>query len=711
MKKLFLSLILAQFLAVGVLFIKSVSAAPVTIFSDSFGSTATNNVSGWTETEDLSDFVKIAIDSPRPESSTVGYAFLGDDGSMSITVDTSDYEDIVLTYFWRGSDNENTQDEDTLKVFWKKNFDSEYILLNSHSTPNEISWNDEEINLPDDASNSLIDIKFFGNTGWKVAGASVDDVEITGSVIPTPPPVITNSCPLPDALGDETAETVNPAPEGEQDLQLVLDNASYTLNVTSDQKQFQKWNIDANSRVEIDAKFINEFAGYSSVFGFYKNDDLDSFTPIFKTAAIAGYESTPLSTSGPFALDLDNATSIGFAIKTWNGATPQGTFATKNSLNSGSRDQVVVYNPTSNTYVLGFEDLVNGDNDFNDLVVEIELDCEEIEEVPENSAPIADAGPDQIITLPTNSVNLNGTGTDSDGTISSYVWTQTSGSSVVNPDDVEDPSASPLIEGTYVFKLTVTDDDGATDDDEVTITINPAQSYICSDGLDNDSDGLIDENDPGCRNKNSDLYDPFDDSEENDTSNTNGGGGGGGGGGGRVQCSDNKDNSDPEDTLEDEDDPGCHTDGNPNNPDSYVRSDRSEVDGGEILGAQNACGIYVDKFLRRNHNNNPETVKKVQQFLNDYMNTGLAVDGIYGSKTETAVMAFQLKHTERVLAPWGISNPTGIFYLTTQTEVNNIMCPELNLDIPSNLIPFKTHPEAPVSIAPVNSFIYSQSNI
>ncbi len=471
-------------------------------------------------------------------------------------------------------------------------------------------------------------------------------------VPPTIPPVVINSCPVPSILGDTTSKTIGNAPEGEQNLQLVLDNASYTLNVNSDQKQFQKWDVNANSTVQINAKFINKFAGYSSVFGFYKNGDLNSFTPIFKTEAIAGYESTPLSTSGPFAINTGNATSIGFAIKTWNGISPAGTLATENSFNTNGNDQVVVYNPFSNKYILGFEDLINGDDDFNDLVVEIILSCEEIEKEPENSAPTANAGPDQIITLPTNSVNLNGTGTDSDGTIASFVWTSVSGPSTINPNDVEDPTASPLVAGTYVFKLTVTDDDGATDDDEVQITVNPAEV----------------------------------------TTSSGGGGGGGGGGSRRKQCSDNRDNDN--DGLEDEADPGCHSDGNANNSNSYVRSDNNEQDG-QVLGAETSCGIYVDKFLRKGYQNDVDSVKEVQQFLNDYMNAGLALDGVYGPLTEAAVENFQLAHAEKVLAPWGITAPTGIFYLTTQTEVNNIMCPTLELPIPSNLIQFRDNPQTP----------------
>lgn len=76
------------------------------------------------------------------------------------------------------------------------------------------------------------------------------------------------------------------------------------------------------------------------------------------------------------------------------------------------------------------------------------------------------------------------------------------------------------------------------------------------------------------------------------------------------------------------------------------------------------------------------------------MKSGLVVDGIYGGKTEAAVKAFQLAHKSKILDPWKLLGPTGIFYLTTQTEVNNIMCPALDLPIPE-LIPIETNPLAP----------------
>ena len=93
-----------------------------------------------------------------------------------------------------------------------------------------------------------------------------------------------------------------------------------------------------------------------------------------------------------------------------------------------------------------------------------------------NIAPLANAGADKSVTLPGNLTTLNGTGTDTDGTISAYSWTQISGpnSAAFNSRTVAVPTISGLVPGIYVFGLTVTDNQGATSSvDQVTITVNP----------------------------------------------------------------------------------------------------------------------------------------------------------------------------------------------------------------------------------------------
>jgi hypothetical protein len=96
---------------------------------------------------------------------------------------------------------------------------------------------------------------------------------------------------------------------------------------------------------------------------------------------------------------------------------------------------------------------------------------------PPNVPPVANAGADQSITLPTNSITLNGTASsDADGTITSYVWTKISGPalfSIGNPNASSTPVTN-LMQGVYLFRLTVTDNNGATNNDTVAVTVNPS---------------------------------------------------------------------------------------------------------------------------------------------------------------------------------------------------------------------------------------------
>jgi len=91
---------------------------------------------------------------------------------------------------------------------------------------------------------------------------------------------------------------------------------------------------------------------------------------------------------------------------------------------------------------------------------------------PTNASPVANAGADKTLTLPTNSTTLYGGGTDSDGSIASYVWIKKSGGAVtLSGTTSKDLRTSSMVAGTYVFTLTVKDNQGATDTDDVTVIV------------------------------------------------------------------------------------------------------------------------------------------------------------------------------------------------------------------------------------------------
>jgi hypothetical protein len=93
-----------------------------------------------------------------------------------------------------------------------------------------------------------------------------------------------------------------------------------------------------------------------------------------------------------------------------------------------------------------------------------------------NIPPTANAGADQVITLPVNTVTLAGSGTDPDGTITAYAWTKISGpaAGTITNAAAASTTVTGLVQGVYKFELKVTDNSGATDMDTMQVTVNPA---------------------------------------------------------------------------------------------------------------------------------------------------------------------------------------------------------------------------------------------
>ena len=155
---------------------------------------------------------------------------------------------------------------------------------------------------------------------------------------------------------------------------------------------------------------------------------------------------------------------------------------------------------------------------------------------------------------------------------------------------------------------------------------NPA---ACDDDTDNDGDGRVDMQDPGCADAG--------DTDETDPATGGGGGNGGGGSGG-----------------------GGGGGGG----------------GGSVLGTTTpiACDKYLTEFIKFGGNNNEEQVKRLQHVLKEYEGASIEESGMYDQATLTAVHAFQTKYWDTILAPWNIKSSTGFVYLTTRKKVNEIYC-------------------------------------
>ena len=102
-------------------------------------------------------------------------------------------------------------------------------------------------------------------------------------------------------------------------------------------------------------------------------------------------------------------------------------------------------------------------------------DDDDDDPVSENAEPTANAGADQSF-FEGDEVTLAGSGTDSDGSIESYAWSHVTSNSGVELSGENTATASFTAPGVsqdeeMVFRLTVTDDDGETHYDDVTVNV------------------------------------------------------------------------------------------------------------------------------------------------------------------------------------------------------------------------------------------------
>jgi len=107
-------------------------------------------------------------------------------------------------------------------------------------------------------------------------------------------------------------------------------------------------------------------------------------------------------------------------------------------------------------------------------------------QLPVNTLPTADAGPNRTV-VPGATVQLNGTASsDAEGPIASFSWSQVGTSTVtLTGANTATPSfTAPANPATLTFQLTVTDNSGATDTDNVVITVAANQAPTANAGAD-----------------------------------------------------------------------------------------------------------------------------------------------------------------------------------------------------------------------------------
>jgi PKD repeat protein len=208
--------------------------------------------------------------------------------------------------------------------------------------------------------------------------------------------------------------------------------------------------------------------------GWFDGSGPKNFPRIYENQTVPVADDEPIVDAGP-----DQNVMPSSATLNGSGSDPDGGSVTYQWSQISGPNTATLTNDTTET--LSVDGLVNGVYVFRLTVTDDELDVrfdEAIITVSDQASGevIVNAGSDRSITLPNNTLTLNGTASDPDGgEISSYEWTQVSGpnTATLTNENTASLMASDLIEGMYVFRLTVIDEDMDTNFDDVMVSVFP----------------------------------------------------------------------------------------------------------------------------------------------------------------------------------------------------------------------------------------------
>jgi hypothetical protein len=176
----------------------------------------------------------------------------------------------------------------------------------------------------------------------------------------------------------------------------------------------------------------------------------------------------PAADAGADKLVLANAA----AALTGSGSDPDGTIASYSWVQTAGTTVALT---GANTATTGF----TAPNASETLTFQLTITdnrgatASDTVNVTVNLPPVANAGQDKLVVANT-AVTLSGSGSDSDGTITSYSWTQMAGTTVtfMGANTTTPSFTAPNVSDTLTFQLTVTDNRGATASDTVNVTVN-----------------------------------------------------------------------------------------------------------------------------------------------------------------------------------------------------------------------------------------------
>lgn len=192
---------------------------------------------------------------------------------------------------------------------------------------------------------------------------------------------------------------------------------------------------------------------------------------------------TPTSNATGVAVGSDVVVTFSEALSAASVNTTTASIAGVSSAVS-LNGSVITINPSANlaagtTYTVTLMGGANGIKDLAGNALVNNYTFSFTTAAPANQPPTASAGPDQSIALPTSSVTLSGSGTDPENGPLTYVWSKDSGQGVITNGTSAVATVSGFTSaGSSVFRLRVTDNQGAFSEDTVSVFVTTAPDTV-----------------------------------------------------------------------------------------------------------------------------------------------------------------------------------------------------------------------------------------
>lgn len=85
---------------------------------------------------------------------------------------------------------------------------------------------------------------------------------------------------------------------------------------------------------------------------------------------------------------------------------------------------------------------------------------------------------------------------------------------------------------------------------------------------------------------------------------------------------------------------------------------------------------YLGDYIMIGRTNNTEDVYKLQAYLHIVEGIDVSFNGVFDAATQNGVKIMQERHRADILAPWGVTAPTGNVYITTKHFLDEWSCEE-----------------------------------